>query len=144
MSTQRRAAVALAVIVAAWLAVHLATEPTDRRDLGHPGVVDAAIFAAVVLVSLTHAALGAIMWVQRSRWLPSDGAMFLFVAVKALYWATAALNFSWAGRGISPETGFFLLTILGTTVYLDARLVRRYVLLTPDEEPDGASWERRR
>lgn len=131
MNRTNQAMIVFAGLVAVWLLIRATTDGT-RYDGGHPGVVDAGIFAVVVLVSLTHAALGAILWLQRAGWHPADEAAFLFVSVKALFWGDVAVDYEWAGKGIDAERSFFLLAILGTSAYFDARLVRRYVVTPGD------------
>lgn len=136
-----RATVTLALAAIGLLLVRL-TEDNRRYDFGYPDALDAAVVALLWMLFVTHAAVTAIMWLQRDRWLPSDAAMFLFLGVKALFWLNFATLYNPTGNGIRLDVAYLYVIIAATAIHLDVRVVRRYLIRTADErEPGDEDWD---
>lgn len=116
------AALALVVVV-------IRTDPYRLVDLGgHGKLIGYGIWALLIGLCLTHIALAGIMWVQRTRWRPSEAGMFRFMAVKAIFWG----SFAWAYRP-HPEGEKLINIVLfvlmvAVTAHADVLLFRRYIL----------------
>jgi hypothetical protein len=130
-------------MIAATVAVIVARQygGLERHTFGHPGAVDAFIVALLWMLCVTHLMIAVLMWMQRERWLPSDAAMFRFVAAKALLWGTSVTAYQSNGLGIRIDITVLYLVIALTTLDLDIRLVRRYVVRTKDEK-EYPEWDR--
>lgn len=107
-------------------------ESEKRYTFGHPGAVDAAVETMLWLFALTHAVVAGIMFAQRQAWVPSEAAMFRFVAVKSLFWVNFATLFQPLGLGIRLDVVVLYVLVAGTTIDLDIRLIRRYVFGSED------------
>jgi hypothetical protein len=129
-------------MIAATVAVILARQygGLERHTFGYPGAVDAGIVALLWMLCVTHLMIAALMWMQRDRWLPSDAAMFRFIAAKALLWGTTITAYPSSGLGVRLDIMVLYLVIALTTLDLDIRLVRRYVARTPDER-ECPEWD---
>lgn len=126
-------AIVLLVIVLA-----IVRQVTDgaRHTFGHPGLFDGAVLALIWGLVITHAVIAGIMFIQRRDWLPSDAAMFRFIAVKMVFWAMLGIDYTSAGRGLRLSYVILYLALAVTTIDLDVRLVRRFLLRTEDERYD--------
>src|SRR5204863_540936 len=97
-------------------------ESTTRHTFGHPHAVDWAILLMLCLLAATHLFIGFVMWIQRSYWVPSEAAMFRFIAVKALLWIDFVLAFKFTGRGVLLDIAYIYVLIAGTTIDMDWRM----------------------
>lgn len=102
--------------------------PDQRLTFGYPFLVDLLVVSLLYALATTHAALAAIMWLQRKRWFPSERAMFRFIFVKLVFWLLAAIDFNFSGRGVSLEVVVLFVFMTLTTIDLDVKLFRRYVM----------------
>lgn len=124
MKARSLAFVTLAIVA---LFVVRLIESERRYTFGHPGMVDTAVGTMLWLLAVTHAVVAGIMFAQRQAWVPSEAAMFRFVAIKALFWVNFATLFEPTGLGIRLDVVVLYVLIAGTTIDLDVHLVRRYV-----------------
>lgn len=126
MTAQRGA---LAFTLAALVIVVLVRifEPMARYDFGHPDWVDWAVWSQLWLLCITHAVIAGIMWFQRRFWLPSELAMFVFVAIKAVFWGNLASSYVFRGIGIRLDIAVLYVFMLSATILLDWYMIRRYV-----------------
>lgn len=116
-------------------------EDESRYTFGQPHTMDVLIVALMVGLFLTHGMIAVIMWLQRERWLPSDAAMFRFIAIKSLLWINTATIYVAFGRGVRLDLIALYLMIAFTTADLDIRMCRRYIFRTMDErEPGDEDW----
>ncbi len=120
-------AMVLTLIAAVALIVVRLIEPNHRYTFGHAHAVDVALVSLILLLGITHVVLGLILWVQWRNWLPSEEAMFGFIAIKALFWLNAATQYQFRGVGIRLDTALLFVLMASTTVLLDWRLFGRYV-----------------
>ncbi len=126
---------ALAVIVIRFV------EDQDRYTFGHPHAVDVALVCALYLLGITHVVLATIMWFHRRHWLPSESAMFTFVAIKAVFWLNTATSYHSAG-GIKLDNAVLFVFMVPSTLWLDWTLFERYLRGSEDASiygnPDDA------
>lgn len=104
-------------------------DPYYLVDLGgHGTIIGYGVWVLLVGLATTHVALLLIMWVQRHHWHSSESAMFRFTWMKAIFWWTTVYFFRPVDRG-QPLINMLLFVLLFlTTIDLDVRLVRRYIL----------------
>jgi hypothetical protein len=129
MKARSLAFVTLAIVA---LFVVRLVESERRYTFGHPGMADTAVGTMLWLFAITHAVVAGIMFAQRQAWVPSEAAMFRFVAVKSLFWLNFATLFQPAGLGIRLDVVVLYVLVAGTTIDLDIRLIRRYVFGSED------------
>lgn len=139
--TRKHRALAFSLIALVVTVAVRVFEPMARYDFGHPGWVDRAVWSQLWLLALTHAGLAAIMWVQRRTWLPSEEAMFVFIAVKAVFWGNLASSYVFRGIGIRLDLAALYVFMLAATVWLDWAMVRRYVLGREPVFSDEHGWD---
>lgn len=108
-------------------------ETQRRYTFGHAHAVDFAVVTLLYLLAATHIVVAGIMWLQRNRWLPSEAAMFRFIGVKAVFWASLATAFVFAGRGVILDTLVLFVLMSATTIDLDCRLIGRYLFGNEDD-----------
>lgn len=133
MSIQRRSELVVLAMIAVVVVVRL-TESDKRYTFGHPHAVDIAIWSLLLILGITHVLLGAVSWLQRARWTPSEAAMFRFLSVKAVFWVNTAAQYGWAGRGISLDTAVLFVAMTATTIDMDYKMFRRFILGAEDAE----------
>jgi hypothetical protein len=134
--TRKHRALAFALIALGVTVFVRIVEPMERYTFGHPDWVDRAVWSQLWLLCMTHVALAAIMWLQRRRWLPSEEAMFVFIAVKAVFWGNLATSYVFRGVGIRLDIAALYVFMLTATVWLDVTMVRRYVFGAEDSDAD--------
>ncbi len=117
-------------------------EGERRYTFGHPTIVDAAMIALFLGLFVTHSVIAGIMWLQHEKWLPSDAAMFRFIAMKALLWISFATMYMSRGIGVRLDVIILYLMVALTTIDLDVRMVRRYWFGTDDEQEAARGTDR--
>lgn len=108
-------------------------ENVDKYGFGSPKIVDTLVQLLLFALAGTHLIVWLLMFARREEWLPTDEAMYRFIGIKAVFWINMATVYPPLGHGISLDSAVLFVLLMLTTVDLDIKLFRRYVLGREDE-----------
>lgn len=107
--------------------------PNQLVDLGgHGYLIGQCIWLLLIGLAFTHFVLLCIMWVQRGGLKASEAAMFRWIGEKAIFWSSVAYFYRPHDEGVPIRNLVMFVLIFVTTVDLDIKLFRRYILGVED------------
>lgn len=127
LTIQRRSA-AFVVFGTVGLVLIRVLESATRHTLNRPEWVDWAVVSMLTLLGLTHVFLSVVMWIQREGWTPTEASMFRWIYTKAMLWGDLATSYVMRGIGVRLDIAYLYILIAVTTIDMDYKMVRRYLM----------------
>ncbi len=103
---------------------------------GHGSELRDGLIGLYWLLCTTHVMFAGISWMQRGRWDSVEASTFRFVSVKAILWGFLALTTKQI-NGIPLAYTYMVIVIALTTLDLDVKMVRRYIMPSDDSPSIG-------